>query len=89
MLDEGRILGARGEFVNFYTRRLQPELKSDAPVERVYRTYRMELKTPCEHESTNPCQLEIQFWANEEIDYTKSNPIEVRNQAVFSLLFTV
>lgn len=88
LFDEGRILGAKGEFINFYTRRMQPELKQDGPIERVYRTYRMEIKSPCEHKSTNPCQLEFQFWANEEVDYTKGIPIDVRNQAVFSIMFT-
>jgi len=88
LLDEGRILAAKGEFMNFYTRRNEPKIKSDGPIERVYRTYRMEIKLPCEHVTTNLCDLELQFWANEEIDYTKANPIEIRNQAVFSLLFT-
>lgn len=32
--------------------------------------------------------MEVQFWANEEIDYTKANPIEVRNQLAYALMFT-
>lgn len=87
LTSEGRILKAKGEFLKIVTRRLHANLAIDHPIERLYKVTHIEVKTPCEHKAANFCDLELQFWSTEDVDYVKGDPIETHNHLVLSLMF--
>jgi hypothetical protein len=84
--DEG-VLAIQGEFINFSTHKVEPEVLADRPVKRFYKNRRIELHTPCEHEGKAPCSLELQFYCEETIDYTDPMPADKITNLGFSLFF--
>jgi len=67
--------------------KVDPEIKADGPVNRFYKNRRIEYHTPCEHEGKSPCKLELQFWCEEQIDYTDPNPADKITNLAFALFF--
>lgn len=85
-LKEGSLI-AKGEFMTFSTDKLDQETLTT--IRRYYKNKRIEIKIPCEHESASACDMEIQFYCEEQIDYTMQLPTEKISNLAFAIFFSV
>lgn len=78
-------LKMEGEFINFS---ITKTLENDQKETRTYKNSRIEIKIPCEHaENRQECDMELQFYSEENIDYTAQLPTNKMANLAFSIIF--